>query len=76
MRDILLAVAEMIPSIEQGIPAVSRDRKDDYLLAYAVVGAADFLETGDDDLLVLKKVGNLRIVSPPAFAEMLRGLAE
>lgn len=72
LRDFLLAVAEVIPIIEQDIPAVTRDRKDDYLLAYAVVGAADFLVTGDDDLLVLKKAGSLRIVSPPAFAEVLR----
>jgi uncharacterized protein len=72
---VLLAVGEVIQPIEQSIPAVTRDRKDDYLLAYAVVGAADYLVTGDEDLLVLKHVGRLRIVSPPAFAGILRDRA-
>jgi len=73
LRATLLAVAEVIPGIEQEIPAVTRDRKDDYLLAYAVIGAVDCLVTGDEDLLVLPQVGKLQIVSPPVFAEMLRG---
>jgi uncharacterized protein len=72
LREGLLAVGDVIPPIEQHIPAVTRDRKDDYLLAYAVVGAADYLVTGDEDLLVLKQVGRLRIVSPPAFVDILR----
>jgi uncharacterized protein len=72
LRDGLLAVGEVIPPIEHSIPAVTRDRKDDYLLAYAVVGAADYLVTGDEDLLVLTQVGRLRIVSPPAFAKVLQ----
>lgn len=71
LHDILLVLGEVIPPIEQSIPAVTRDRKDDYLLAYAVVGAADYLVTGDDDLLVLKQVGRLHIVSPPEFAAIL-----
>lgn len=75
LRDVLLVLGEVIPPIEQPIPAVTRDRKDDYLLAYAAVGPADYLVTGDEDLLVLKQVGRLRIVSPPAFAAMLRDRA-
>jgi uncharacterized protein len=75
LREGLLAVGDVIPPIEQHIPAVTRDRKDDYLLAYAVVGAADYLVTGDEDLLVLKQVGRLRIVSPPEFADILRDRA-
>lgn len=72
LRAILLSLGEVIPRIEQRLPAVTRDRKDDFLLAYAVVGAADFLVTGDDDLLVLQRVGSLQIISPPAFAVLLR----
>ena len=33
-----------------------RDEKDNFLLALAVDGNADFLITGDEDLLVLKEV--------------------
>jgi putative PIN family toxin of toxin-antitoxin system len=72
LRDQLLAVGEVIPAIEETIPAVTRDRKDDYLLAYAYVGAADYLVTGSDDLLVLRKIGHLDILSPPEFAQLLQ----
>ncbi|MBX2980920.1 MAG: putative toxin-antitoxin system toxin component, PIN family [Flavobacteriales bacterium] len=46
---------------------ISRDPKDDYLLALAKKGKADILITGDEDLLVLKKYGKTRIVKPAAF---------
>lgn len=71
LRNILLTVGELLPVIEETIPAITRDRKDDYLLTYAFVSAADYLVTGDDDLLILGKLGNLAILSPPAFAELL-----
>ena len=72
LRDLLFSIGESVPRIEETIPAVVRDHKDDYLLAYAFVSVAEYLVTGDDDLLVLRKVGNLIIISPPAFAEILR----
>lgn len=68
----LLEVAEIIPDIQEEVPAVSRDRKDDYLLAYALVGRADYLVTGDNDLLTLGEVEGCRIVSPADFASRLR----
>lgn len=71
LRDLLLAIGELLPAFEETIPAITRDRKDDYLLAYAFISAADYLVTGDDDLLVLDKLGTLVILSPPAFAELL-----
>lgn len=71
LRDLLLAIGESVPAIEEAIPAITRDRKDDYLLAYAFVSTADYLVTGDDDLLILDKLGALVILSPPAFAELL-----
>ena len=46
---------------------ICRDPKDDYLLALAKKGQADFLITGDEDLLVLKKYGKARILKPAAF---------
>jgi len=70
----LLEVAEIIPDIQEEVPAVSRDRKDDYLLAYALVGRADFLVTGDNDLLTLGEVEGCRIVSPTNFASHLRAV--
>jgi uncharacterized protein len=77
----VLEVAEVIPSINpstspgaspaSGLPVVTRDVKDDYLLAYALLGRADYLVTGDDDLLVLKEVERVRIVTPAEFKQVL-----
>lgn len=67
----LVANGEVIPKITGTIPAVTRDPKDDYLLAYAVVGDADFLVTGDEDLLVFKQVRAVRICRPRDFVEIL-----
>jgi uncharacterized protein len=39
-----------------------RDKKDNFLLALCVDGKADFLITGDEDLLVLKKFKKTSIV--------------
>lgn len=71
LRTMLLSNGELVPAIEETIPAITRDRKDDYLLAYAFVSEADYLVTGDDDLLILGKIGPLAIVSPPEFAKLL-----
>ncbi len=72
LAGILESVADMIPRITEPIPAVTRDPKDDDLLAYALVGEADYLVTGDRDLLVLEQIGTLRILTPRAFLEVLR----
>jgi putative PIN family toxin of toxin-antitoxin system len=69
--NILLAHSETIPKITETIPAVTRDPKDDYLLAYAVVGEADFLVSGDEDLFVLGQVQGVRICRPRDFLEQL-----
>jgi putative PIN family toxin of toxin-antitoxin system len=42
---------------------ICRDFKDNFLLNLAVDGKADFLVTGDDDLLCLGKIENIPIVT-------------
>lgn len=49
---------------------ICRDPTDNFLLALAQDGAADFLVTGDEDLLVLEQFGKTRIVRYAEF-EML-----
>lgn len=44
-----------------------RDADDLHILGLAKVGLADYLVTGDDDLLVLKHFGHCRIVTPRQF---------
>lgn len=46
-----------------------RDEADDYLLALAIEANADYLVTGDQDLLVLKEIHNCRIVDVAEFEQ-------
>ena len=70
--DLITPLAETIPPITEAIPSVTRDPKDDYLLAYALVGQADYLVTGDEDLLVLnEQISSLLIISPREFITTL-----
>jgi len=55
----------------EGQTAISRDPKDDFLLDLATVINADFLITGDKDLLVLKKYLQTHIVSFSSFMAIL-----
>ena len=69
---LLRALSEEIPHIDGPIPAVTRDPKDDYLLAYALVGKVDYLVTGDQDLLVLSNlIDEIEILSPAQFSAVL-----
>ena len=47
----------------------SRDPKDNFLLALAKDGKADYLLTGDKDLLTLKKFGRTIIITISKFLE-------
>lgn len=62
-----LKVAEMIETNET--IAVCRDPKDDKLLELAVSGNADFLVTGDKDLLVLNPFRAVEIITPREFLD-------
>lgn len=46
---------------------VSRDSDDDNVIATAVEGHCDWIITGDDDLLILKKFEGIRITTPGGF---------
>jgi len=52
-------------------PGASRDPKDDKFLACAVEGAADYIVTGDADLLSLGKFHTVQIVRPAEFVQLL-----
>lgn len=49
----------------------SRDPKDDMLLALSFAGHADYLVTGDKDLLVLRTFGDTQIVTPKQFVSIV-----
>ena len=43
---------------------ICRDPDDDHVLAVAIAAQADFIVTGDQDLLVLKAVQGIPILTP------------
>ncbi len=69
VRD-LQEVARIIPQ-PSPIPVVTRDRRDDYLIAPAVLAQVDFVVSGDKDLLVIREIAGVRIVSPADFVQIL-----
>lgn len=50
-----------------------RDKDDDIIIGTAVSGNAEFIVTGDEDLLVLKKYKWIDIVTPREFWSRLKG---
>jgi len=57
------------------LPFTLRDPKDEKVLAVALGGKADYLVTGDEDLLTVKDnpdLLGLRIVTPAAFLALLK----
>jgi putative PIN family toxin of toxin-antitoxin system len=48
-----------------------RDADDLHVLGLAKTGKADYLVTGDDDLLVLNRFGRCRIVTPRQFWSLM-----
>jgi predicted nucleic acid-binding protein len=68
---LLQSLCEEIPLITAAIPPITRDPKDDYLIAYAVIGQADHLVSGDKDLLILQTPGSVAILNPAQFRQML-----
>jgi putative PIN family toxin of toxin-antitoxin system len=64
---------ESVISTPSSPPGIGIKDKDDLtILSCAVNGKADLLVTGDKELLGLKRIGDMEIVSPRAFWEKLK----
>jgi predicted nucleic acid-binding protein len=59
--------AALLP--HRAAPGMCRDPDDDSLLGCAVAGAADYLVTGDEDLLAVGRYRGLAIVTAREFLE-------
>jgi len=65
-RDTLLSIPAALPDIK------IQDKDDIIILSSALNGNADLFITGDKELLELRKVKNMEIVSPRMFWEKLK----
>jgi putative PIN family toxin of toxin-antitoxin system len=66
----LFALRGDLVTVEERI-RLCRDPKDNFLLETAVSGNADYLVTGDEDLLSLKKLRQTKILKPAPFLAIL-----
>jgi putative PIN family toxin of toxin-antitoxin system len=67
----LIATNAIHTSGELALPGASRDPKDDKFLACAVEGEADYLVTGDADLLDLGSIQGIPIVRARDFVDII-----
>ncbi|MFW6075878.1 MAG: putative toxin-antitoxin system toxin component, PIN family, partial [Chloroflexota bacterium] len=60
-------------TIDIHVAGVASHQEDDLILATAISGNADYLVTGDRDLLDLDRFHSTRIVTPRDFLDILSG---
>jgi len=66
----LLAQAQVAPG-QLCLPGVTRDPKDDAVVACAIEGEADVIVSGDQDLLTLGTYEGIEVITPRQFTELL-----
>ncbi len=75
LTELIARIATATPIVPSAsIPVSLRDPKDEHILAAALVGKADYLVTGDDDLLVYQddpRLSPLPIVTASQFLAIL-----
>lgn len=69
MLDILLTYSHLIEPTSKF--EVVRDKKDNKIIECAFDGQADYIVTGDPDLLVLNEFRGIKIRSPKDFVKEL-----
>ena len=60
------AASEILHNLDP-IPNICRDPNDDMIIACAIDAAADYIVTGDEDLLILKRYKDIVIINPRNF---------
>ena len=53
------------------IKGVCRDKDDDRIIECGILSGADYIITGDDDLLVLEKFQEIKIVTADQYLDLL-----
>jgi putative PIN family toxin of toxin-antitoxin system len=72
LRVAMLGILSTVVSVgRHTVAGVSRDPDDDAILSAAVEGCAEYIVTGDHDLLAIGDYQGIRIVTPRAFLQRL-----
>lgn len=66
----IVAVADLVEDTGR-VVGICRDAADDRVLAAASEGVAQYIVTGDRDLLVLREYAGIAIVAPRVFIDLL-----
>jgi putative PIN family toxin of toxin-antitoxin system len=70
-KSLILEIATFVKPIEN-IDAITEDPDDNMILESAVAGKADYIVTGDPDLLELNEFRGIKIVTAKKFLEELK----
>jgi putative PIN family toxin of toxin-antitoxin system len=70
---LLMALSELV-ELPETIPQICRDPDDDRILACTMLGDADAIVSGDRDVLALRQVGHIPILTPATLLEPLECL--
>jgi len=73
--DLLMEQVSMIDPVPLS-PDICRDPDDIKVLGLAVAGSANYIVTGDKDLLVLEEFQGIPILNPRAFSRLLHSEEE
>jgi putative PIN family toxin of toxin-antitoxin system len=68
ITSIVSEVASEILDHLSPVPRICRDPNDDMIIVCAIDVAADYIVTGDEDLLILKRYKDIIILNPRNFA--------
>lgn len=66
-RNLVIEASENIIIPHTSVTGVCRDPEDDHILACAISSKADYLVTGDDNLLSLGSYEGVKILTPRTF---------
>jgi len=68
----VLPYAEMVNEVVEVDREICRDRDDIKFLECAVSGKADYIVSGDDDLISVREIEGIKIITPAELRRVLR----
>jgi putative PIN family toxin of toxin-antitoxin system len=74
LLDAIHRKAEILPALGTA-PVYTRDRKDDKFIACALAGDARYIITLDKDILALRALGDVRMVTPEEFIALFQDVS-